>query len=459
MASGSAGWGRSPWAAHVGGELSGRGGFRGIAWRWGVRLGMLLLTTILVACTPPRVRFQPGDVPAFSPDSPDVVQSSLALRQGILQQVPLSHEPRHTKRVEHVMSRLLSATPASNHWKVYVLAAPDWQAMTTPGSLVYVYTGILESLRSDDELAAVLAHEIAHRLAKHEVQSEEEQLGAVLTVLAGQVVANEMAKGGAAPAAIQRDAGLTMQVVKGLSINPYSRTKELEADLIGLFLMADAGFDPEKAARVWFNRARELQGSAAEVPLFLRTHPPETARFEFIASHMAQAKERYRAALKRSSSKQGAKRVQTARHVPTGESATFLELGKRAFANYDFSMAEKLLTRAMSLDTRSMEPVELLGLTQFKQGDVAAARRTLLRAHKIEPAVGSPLYNIACLDAMAGNQAAALTNLQKAVELDPSLRAVARTDADLFSLRDVPAFKALVSAGAVGGASFSINSL
>jgi len=430
------------------------------AWQVLTRLCCLLLvvvTTVLTGCTPPRVRYQPGDIPAFTPDTQEAVQSSLALRQGLLQQVTLSNDPRYTKRVEHVMSRLLTATPASNHWRVYVLDVPEWQAMTTPGSMVYVFTGILNSLRHDDELAAVLAHEIAHRLAKHDVQSEEEQLGAVLSVLAGQVIAGEMAKRGADPTAIQRDAGAAMELVKGISINPYSRTKELEADLIGLFLMADAGFDPEKAARVWYNRARETEGQGAQIPAFLRTHPPEQERLEFVAAHMPQARERYRAALKRISSKRGARRVQSARHTPTGESATFLELGKRAFANYDFPMAEKLLTLAMTLDTRSMEPVEMLGLTQFKQGDSAAARRMLLRAHKLAPTAGSPLYNIACLDAMAGNPSSAMTNLQRAVELEPALGGTARTDPDLFSLRNLPAFQSLLATAAVGGATFSIN--
>jgi predicted Zn-dependent protease len=149
---------------------------------------------------------------------------------------------------------------------VNVIAAKDVNAWCMPGGKIAVYTGLIERLQpTDDELAAVMGHEIAHALREHGRERASQALaqGVGLTVL------------GVALGMSQSAMDLT-QLVLDLTFNlPNSRTDEVEADRIGVELAARAAYDPRAAVSLW----QKMQKAArAQPPEFLSTHPSHDTR-------------------------------------------------------------------------------------------------------------------------------------------------------------------------------------
>ena len=195
----------------------------------------------VVGCAPAKVRFTPGEVPTAVVPTQKETQQGEVIRQHFLNKEPMNFNPRYVHRVAHITSRLLGAAPTSEHWKVYVMDTPEWNARTTPGNFIYVYRGLLDDLRSDDEVAAVLAHEIGHNLAQHHKPNGSKALGNLAVLLAGTAIQIGMEDANAHPKDIEVMTKIGTDVMRGLAVNPYSHVDEHEADQIGLFLMADAG--------------------------------------------------------------------------------------------------------------------------------------------------------------------------------------------------------------------------
>lgn len=159
-------------------------------------------------------------------------------------------------------------------WEYNVVNDPNVNAFCMPGGKVVVYTGILPIAKDDDGLAVIMGHEIAHAVAHHGNERMSQQMGvqgglaAINAVLTGS--------GSAAEQSRTRDilmgaAGMGAQV--GILL-PFSRKHESEADKIGLYLMAIAGYDVDAAAPFW---ERMQAGGGQTPPEFLSTHPsPET---------------------------------------------------------------------------------------------------------------------------------------------------------------------------------------
>jgi predicted Zn-dependent protease len=160
-------------------------------------------------------------------------------------------------------------------WEFAVVASEEANAFVVPGGKVVVYTGLLRLLGSQDELAAVLAHEVAHVLARHAAErmtqaSTLELLRAVAYWAFG----------------IPVPAGLLAPVF----FLPNSRRAETEADLIGIQLAARACFDPAAAASVFEKLgAVERAAGGAAMPKLLRTHPLSDARVAAIRRHLPAA--------------------------------------------------------------------------------------------------------------------------------------------------------------------------
>ena len=183
----------------------------------------------------------------------------------------LNPDPAQTARVRRIANRLIAQTPVFRpdarawNWQVNVIRADEVNAWCMPGGKIAVYTGILDKLKlSDDEIAAVIGHEIAHALREHAREQASGQTLAQLGLL------------GASLAGVGQNtvsaAGQLYQL--GVAL-PYSRTHETEADRIGVELAARAGYDPRAAVSVW-NKMGQLGGSRP--PQFLSTHPSPESR-------------------------------------------------------------------------------------------------------------------------------------------------------------------------------------
>jgi predicted Zn-dependent protease len=174
-------------------------------------------------------------------------------------------------------------------WEVVVFDDPAVNAFAVPGARIGVFTGMLDLVANQHELAAVLGHEISHVLAQHSnARLSQRQLTSLGLNAANLLLTDRVAPG--AQQAVMGALGLGAQF--GVLL-PYSRAHEREADLLGQALMADAGFDPAAAARLWQRMA--TQGQAAP-PEFMSTHPAARNRVRDLAARTPELMPLYRQA-------------------------------------------------------------------------------------------------------------------------------------------------------------------
>lgn len=183
----------------------------------------------------------------------------------------LNRNSATVRRVQNISQRLIAQVPAFRpdaaawNWQVNVIQSNEVNAWCMPGGRIAVYTGLIQQLQpTDDELAAVIGHEIAHALREHtrEKMSQQMATGVGLAVL-GIATGNQQA------------VDLTGSLTQVMFTLPYSREFEAEADAIGVELAARAGYDPRAAVSLWRKMAA-LGGP--ERPEILSTHPSPASR-------------------------------------------------------------------------------------------------------------------------------------------------------------------------------------
>jgi predicted Zn-dependent protease len=244
-----------------------------------------------------RVPVQPGIIPReIFVSAEDEAYGHQVLAE-LSRTNPLSRDDASIERVRNLVTRLAKAANADKHpWNVFVLQGDDIvNAAATRGNYVFVWTGMLRTVQSDGELAAVIAHELGHVLANHTKATPQEEAGAIMAKttgdIAGQIVASQP---GYAPLA-QITGILVTELIKAVVVNPETQRLETEADHIGFFLMADAGFDPHDALRLWSRMADDPQTSGPPLQ-FLSSHPASSDRLQALSELLPQALERYRQA-------------------------------------------------------------------------------------------------------------------------------------------------------------------
>jgi predicted Zn-dependent protease len=216
--------------------------------------------------------------------SAELDQAAAAQYQDVLkEQTPkgnVNKDPQQVERVRGITKRLIPQTAVFRKdaldwkWEVNVLTSPQVNAWCMPGGKIAVYTGIIEKLSiTDDELAAVLGHEISHALREHSRERASQQVAAGVGASLAGVLADIFVPGtgqlGAAAAGVGGQVGVLL---------PYSRLHETEADRMGVELAARAGYDPRAAIALWQKMAK-LSGGGAP-PALLSTHPSNEARIK-----------------------------------------------------------------------------------------------------------------------------------------------------------------------------------
>jgi predicted Zn-dependent protease len=170
-------------------------------------------------------------------------------------EIRVSNNPRANSIVRRVGERIARTSERSNlPYRFYVATDRNVNAFSIMGGYIFVTTGLLNNVRSEGELAGVLAHEVAHVVARH---SLEQMRQAALA----QGIAN----------AVGGNVGALVGIGAGLYQRQHSRDDEYEADRLGVFNMARAGYPPQ-ALPAFLSR---LQGSRVE---FLSTHPSSQNR-------------------------------------------------------------------------------------------------------------------------------------------------------------------------------------
>ncbi len=161
-------------------------------------------------------------------------------------------------------------------WELAIFEQADINAFAMPGGKIGVFTGILEVTENQDQLAAVIGHEIAHVTARH---SNERASRAALSGIGIEALAVIMG-GGYTGGAYTAQEVMRAGAAFGMEL-PMTRSQESEADVVGLEYMAKAGFDPRAAVDLWQNMAA-LPGK--KPPEMLSTHPASSTRIENLVS-------------------------------------------------------------------------------------------------------------------------------------------------------------------------------
>ena len=249
----------------------------------------LLLTTLMTALLVSGCSLVPltGRRQINLVSDAQVVAVSEQQYRSFISQAPKSRDMAQTERTREMGKRIASATErylrSIGHtediryfrWEFNLIASNQVNAFCMPGGKIVVYEGILPVARTDDELATVIAHEVAHAVAKH---SNERLSQAILRQYGGQAL-GQILSGSSAGAQV---VGNILYNVGGKLIFelPYSRKQEYEADQIGLYLMALAGYDYHNAPNLWVKMAsRSGGGNQSEV---MSSHPNDQNRIKAI---------------------------------------------------------------------------------------------------------------------------------------------------------------------------------
>ena len=175
---------------------------------------------------------------------------------------------------------------AGYKWEFNVIDDKQINAWAMPGGKVAVYTGIFPVTKTDTGLAVVMGHEISHALAGH----GNERISQAMVAQYGGAILGSTISNGQLAAIFQQAYPIGAQV----ALLKYGRSQELEADEMGLYLMAMAGYDPREAQPFW--QRMEGESSGNRPPEFLSTHPnPDTRRAD-LEEHMPKALQYYKAA-------------------------------------------------------------------------------------------------------------------------------------------------------------------
>lgn len=190
-------------------------------------------------------------------------------------------------KIQQAVTRYFSQQGQSSRlngfeWEFTLVESPEVNAFCMPGGKVGVYTGILPVAQTEDGLAVVIGHEIAHAVARH---SNERVSQALLAQAGGALLAQGVGgQSEAVQAVVSQAYGLGAQV--GVLL-PYSRVQETEADRLGTIFMAMAGYDPNAAVAFWKRMSAQKNGKTTME--FLSTHPSDETRMRNLAAVIPEA--------------------------------------------------------------------------------------------------------------------------------------------------------------------------
>ena len=256
-----------------------------------MKLPLIMLSALiaLTACTSSSTGRK--QVMLFSESELD--KMGAASFEDMKKNTPISTDKATNDFVQCVAKSITKNVAKSVHqgdWEVIVFDSSQVNAFALPGGKIGVYTGILNVTENQDQLGAIIGHEVGHVIEHH---SNE------------RMSANKLQNMGmaAATAAV----GLTDVENKGLwmaglglglqygVIMPYGRSHESEADIVGQDLMARSGFEPSASIKLWQNMAKLSEGSGQSAPAeFMSTHPSNQTRIKQLTKHLSSSMTLYK---------------------------------------------------------------------------------------------------------------------------------------------------------------------
>ena len=258
---------------------------------------LVVLAAILVGCGTTKTVPITGRQQSLMVSDGEVLSLSTQQYQEFMKSAKLSTNATNTAMVKRVGEKL--ATAVTNYlrsngmaddlqyykWQFNLVQNNQVNAWCMPGGKIVVYEGIMNLVGSDDELAVVIGHEVAHAVAKH---SNERMSQQVLAEYGAQAIGIfTSGKSAATQQIAQQVYGLGAQY--GV-MQPFSRKHESEADKMGLVLMTIAGYNPDVAVTFWQKMAAT---TTQEPPEFMSSHPSHATRIADIQKWLPEVKKQY----------------------------------------------------------------------------------------------------------------------------------------------------------------------
>ena len=243
------------------------------------KIALALCCCLLHACaTSPTGRSQ------FMYMSDDQInQMGLQAFDDLKTKKPISNNAQHKQFVNCIAEAI--TYESGGNWEIVVFADDSLNAFALPGNKIGVHTGLINLVDNQHQLAAVIGHEIGHVLAKHSNERLSQKTAisqSVALISAISQPASALGQLGISALGIGAQYGVIL---------PFSRTHESEADIIGLDLMAKAGFDPRQSITLWKKMDQVSQGQ--QPAEFLSTHPSHSTRIKELSEHMPKAMQFY----------------------------------------------------------------------------------------------------------------------------------------------------------------------
>ena len=342
-------------------------------------------------------------------------------------ELPLVEDPVVTEYVDRIGRRLVATLgPQQFDYQFFVVQHPALNAFAVPGGYIFIFSGLLGRVESDDELAGVLAHEIGHVSGHHIVRQQQEgQVWTAAALLGVLLSAVNPVIGAGAIAAAQ-----TAQL-------KYSREFEQEADYLGLRYANQAGYDPHALGSFFKTLLAEQRINPAGVPAYMLTHPITEDRVSHVETTISAQKLRTPpgrpAAMPELAETQAVARaiaepteVVTARYrrlvdeKPDDPERHFL-LGRVSQTVGQLDAARAALEKCRELGGLGGRVDRPLGGVYVALKDPAKAREALARHLRRRPEDGWAHLELGKALADAGEPATALVEFERALTLDPDL--------------------------------------
>jgi beta-barrel assembly-enhancing protease len=232
-----------------------------------VSLAYLLLAALAIAQT----RVNPG-FNLFTADQD--VQIGKQSAAEVEKEIPMLNHETASRYVARLGARLAAHAPGATYpYQFKIANLADVNAFALPGGFIYIHRGLIQSVRSEGELAGVMAHEIAHVALRHPTS----QVSKAYVARAGVGVLGTLLGERS-----QSSTGKVMNAVGGVGLNAlflkYSRKAETQADIVGAQIMARAGYDPMEMASFFQYLKQQSKTQPSKFEQFLSDHPPPADR-------------------------------------------------------------------------------------------------------------------------------------------------------------------------------------
>lgn len=227
----------------------------------------------------------------------EVLASSLTQYQTYMSKATPIRGTQAAAMVERVGKKIAAATESylrqngmeselkNYNWEFNLVKDDNANAFCMPGGKIVVYEGLLKYVKTDDDLAVVMGHEVAHAVAKHSNERMSQQM---LAQYGGTALGLALGGSSQATQAIASQVyGLGAQY--GVML-PFSRKHEKEADYMGLVLMSIAGYNPQASTQFW---QRMSEGGSNATPEFMSTHPSDATRISALQKALPEVEEKY----------------------------------------------------------------------------------------------------------------------------------------------------------------------